>query len=164
LLASAPAGLPAWTARDRPVARTDLVLWHVVGMHHLPRTEDWPVMPLLWHAFELRPFDFFDRNPALDLPRQPYSNAEKVRFVIPNKVRRAFERRSRSISENQEHGFLATLDMTVFFSVATTTWQSPPPLRGWEVEGGSPPARGDPHETTAACRGHGPACCPRICV
>ncbi|MGY1411091.1 copper amine oxidase [Luteimonas sp. A611] len=71
LLASTPAGLPAWTARDRPVERTDLVLWHVVGMHHLPRTEDWPVMPVLWHAFELRPFDFFDRNPALDLPRQP---------------------------------------------------------------------------------------------
>jgi primary-amine oxidase len=71
LLASTPAGLPAWTARDRPVEHTDLVLWHVVGMHHLPRTEDWPVMPVLWHAFELRPFDFFDRNPVLDLPRQP---------------------------------------------------------------------------------------------
>ena len=71
LLAATPAGLPAWTARDRPIERADLVLWPVVGMHHLPRTEDWPVMPVLWHGFELRPFDFFDRNPALDLPRQP---------------------------------------------------------------------------------------------
>jgi primary-amine oxidase len=61
-------GLPAWTGADRPVLDTDLVLWHTVGMHHLPRAEDWPVMPTMWHGFELRPFDFFDRNPALDLP------------------------------------------------------------------------------------------------
>lgn len=45
------------------------MLWHTVGMHHLVRAEDWPVMPVLWRRFELRPFDFFYRNPALDLPR-----------------------------------------------------------------------------------------------
>jgi len=61
-------GLPAWTSADREIQETDIVLWHTVGMHHLVRTEDWPVMPVLWHSFELRPFDFFDRNPALDLP------------------------------------------------------------------------------------------------
>ncbi len=61
-------GLPAWTEADRSISDEDLVLWHTVGMHHLPRAEDWPVMPVMWHGFELRPFDFFDRNPALDLP------------------------------------------------------------------------------------------------
>ena len=61
-------GLPTWTAANRPIADTDIVLWHTVGMHHVPRTEDWPVMPVMWQRFELRPFDFFDRNPALDLP------------------------------------------------------------------------------------------------
>jgi len=61
-------GLPAWTAADRSIQETDIVLWHSIGMHHLVRAEDWPVMPVLWHSFELRPFDFFDRNPALDLP------------------------------------------------------------------------------------------------
>jgi primary-amine oxidase len=39
-------------------------------MHHVVRAEDWPVMPVLWHDFEIRPFDFFARNPALDLPFQ----------------------------------------------------------------------------------------------
>jgi primary-amine oxidase len=61
-------GLPAWTAKNRTIENTDVVLWHTIGMHHLVRAEDWPVMPVLWHSFELRPFDFFDRNPALDLP------------------------------------------------------------------------------------------------
>lgn len=61
-------GLPTWTKADRPINDTDIVVWHTVGMHHLPRAEDWPVMPVMWHGFELRPFDFFDRNPALDLP------------------------------------------------------------------------------------------------
>jgi primary-amine oxidase len=61
-------GLPAWTSTNRGIEQTDIVLWHTIGMHHLVRAEDWPVMPVLWHSFELRPFDFFDRNPALDLP------------------------------------------------------------------------------------------------
>jgi len=26
------------------------------------------VMPGLWHGFRLRPFNFFDRSPALDVP------------------------------------------------------------------------------------------------
>ena len=61
-------GLPKWTSQDRSIDETDLVLWHSIGMQHLVRAEDWPVMPVAWRSFELRPFDFFDRNPALDLP------------------------------------------------------------------------------------------------
>lgn len=62
-------GLPAWTKANRDIVGKDVVAWYTVGMHHLVRAEDWPVMPVLWHWFEIRPFDFFDRNPALDLPR-----------------------------------------------------------------------------------------------
>lgn len=64
-------GLPAWTAADWEIRDTDIVLWYTFGMHHVARAEDWPVMPVAWHGFELRPFDFFDRNPALDAPRTP---------------------------------------------------------------------------------------------
>jgi len=61
-------GLPRWTAQDRPIENTDVVLWYVFGIHHLTRPEDWPVMPADAVSFWLKPFGFFDRNPALDVP------------------------------------------------------------------------------------------------
>ena len=60
-------GLARWTQAARPVRGTDLVVWVNMGMHHFTRAEDVPVMPLVWHSFKLRPFNFFDRNPAVDL-------------------------------------------------------------------------------------------------
>jgi primary-amine oxidase len=62
-------GLPAWVARDRDIDGADVVLWHTFGLTHVPRPEDWPVMPVESCGFTLRPVGFFDRNPALDLPR-----------------------------------------------------------------------------------------------
>jgi primary-amine oxidase len=61
-------GLPQWTALDRPIENTDVVLWYVFGIHHITRPEDWPVMPVDIVSFWLKPFGFFDRNPALDVP------------------------------------------------------------------------------------------------
>ena len=62
-------GLPAWTSKNRPIANTDLVVWYTVGFHHIPRPEDWPIMPVAWHSIVLKPTGFFKRNPALDLPK-----------------------------------------------------------------------------------------------
>ena len=61
-------GLPAWAARNRSIEDKDIVLWHTFGSTHLPRPEDWPVMPVEYCGFTLQPIGFFDRNPALDLP------------------------------------------------------------------------------------------------
>jgi primary-amine oxidase len=63
-----PMGLHRWIERDKSLENTDLVVWYVVGTHHVPRPEDWPVMPVVRAGFALRPVGFFDRNPALDLP------------------------------------------------------------------------------------------------
>lgn len=64
-------GLPRWTAANRSIEQTDVVLWYTAGMHHVVRAEDWPVMPVVWNTFELRPFDFFGGNPALRAPIKP---------------------------------------------------------------------------------------------
>ena len=64
-------GITRWIADDEPLENTDVVLWYVFGIHHLTRPEDWPVMPADTISFWLKPFGFFDRNPALDLPPSP---------------------------------------------------------------------------------------------
>ncbi len=61
-------GLPRWTAADRPIVDTDIVVWHTFGVTHVPRPEDWPVMPVEYTGFSLIPVGFFERNPALDVP------------------------------------------------------------------------------------------------
>jgi primary-amine oxidase len=61
-------GLVEWTRGGQDLADRDLVLWYSVGFRHVPRAEDWPAMPAVWHGFRLRPFNFFDRSPAMDIP------------------------------------------------------------------------------------------------
>jgi primary-amine oxidase len=62
-------GLPRYVQANRPLDDTDVVVWYTFGAHHVPRLEDWPVMPVSRVGFHLKPVGFFDGNPALDLPR-----------------------------------------------------------------------------------------------
>jgi primary-amine oxidase len=63
------AGLPAYIRDDAPLENEELVVWYTFGAHHVVRLEDWPVMPVTYIGFMLKPVGFFDRNPALDVPR-----------------------------------------------------------------------------------------------
>ena len=65
-------GLPAFLANQQSLVNRDLVLWVTLGHHHMTQAEDGPVMSMKKMRFELRPANFFDRNPALDLRRAPF--------------------------------------------------------------------------------------------
>jgi primary-amine oxidase len=67
-------GLPRWVMADRSIEDTDIVVWYTLNHHHVPRPEDWPVMPVARLGFELKPWGFFDRSPALDVA--PTANGE----------------------------------------------------------------------------------------
>jgi primary-amine oxidase len=60
-------GLMQWAADRESIDNEDLVLWYTVGFRHITRSEDWPGMPTLWHSFRLRPFNFFDASPVMDV-------------------------------------------------------------------------------------------------
>jgi primary-amine oxidase len=69
-------GLPKWVREDEPIENQDVVLWYTFGVTHLPRVEEWPVMPAVRAGFRLVPDGFFTRNPALDVP-PPAAPVEK---------------------------------------------------------------------------------------
>jgi primary-amine oxidase len=62
-------GLPRWVAKDEPIENEDVVLWYTMGITHITRPEEWPVMAVSHIGFKLVPAGFFTRNPALDVPR-----------------------------------------------------------------------------------------------
>lgn len=61
-------GVQDMVSRKDKVENDDVVVWAVFGLTHNPRVEDWPVMPMEKHELHFRPSDFFDKNPALDVP------------------------------------------------------------------------------------------------
>lgn len=61
-------GLPDWVTADRRVRDSEIVVWHTFTTTHVPRPEDWPVMPVEYAGFDLKPYGFFERSPILDLP------------------------------------------------------------------------------------------------
>jgi len=69
-------GLIRWTKADRPIEDRDIVFWYTFGHTHIPRSEDYPVMPTAYIGFLLKPNGFFDCNPANDVPTSASTKQE----------------------------------------------------------------------------------------
>jgi primary-amine oxidase len=65
-------GLPQYQHDNERLRHADIVLWHNLSFHHVTVAEDYPVLSRHSGSFELRPSNFFDHNPALDLRREPF--------------------------------------------------------------------------------------------
>ncbi|KAK9452253.1 copper amine oxidase [Limtongia smithiae] len=62
-------GLPEWIGDGSgAIENTDVVMWHTFGITHFPAPEDFPIMPAEPMSLLLRPRNFFQQNPALDVP------------------------------------------------------------------------------------------------
>ncbi|MCU1404653.1 MAG: monoamine oxidase [Glaciihabitans sp.] len=61
-------GVHVWQRENRSLVNERLVLWPIIGVHHFPRPEQWPIMPVDHIGLRLEPDGFFDRNPSLDVP------------------------------------------------------------------------------------------------
>ncbi|MBK49469.1 MAG: tyramine oxidase [Chloroflexi bacterium] len=73
---SGQGGLEDITSNDRDISNCDLVMWHTFGLTHVPRPEDWPVMPVEYCGFHLIPVGFFDKNPTINLPPSCKGNSK----------------------------------------------------------------------------------------
>ena len=60
-------GLPDYIADNQNIRNKDIVAWATMGFHHVPMAEDWPVMPAKVDQIILKPRNYFDRNPSIDL-------------------------------------------------------------------------------------------------
>lgn len=63
-------GLPRYIRQGRSIENTDLVVWHSFGHTHVCKPEDFPVMPMEYAGFMLKPNGFFSENIAMDLPAE----------------------------------------------------------------------------------------------
>uniref|UniRef100_A0A0A9DRA2 Amine oxidase n=1 Tax=Arundo donax TaxID=35708 RepID=A0A0A9DRA2_ARUDO len=77
-------GLATWVKKDRSLEETNIVLWYVFGITHIPRLEDWPVMPVERIGFMLMPHGFFNCSPAVDVP--PGSDADVKEAESPKGI------------------------------------------------------------------------------
>lgn len=71
-------GLPAWTKETQSVRDRDVVVWLTFGLTHIPRVEDFPVMPVETCGWVLKACNFFMGNPGIDIPAAQKGASQRV--------------------------------------------------------------------------------------
>jgi primary-amine oxidase len=61
-------GVSHYVQQNRLIENEDIVVWHCFGHSHVCKPEDFPIMPVEYAGFTLKPNNFFAANPAMDLP------------------------------------------------------------------------------------------------
>nr|GMD36290.1 copper methylamine oxidase-like [Ipomoea batatas] len=79
-------GLASWVKQDRSLEETDIVMWYVFGITHVPRLEDYPVMPVQHIGFMLQPHGFFNCSPAMDVPPPQGCHSETIETCYADKA------------------------------------------------------------------------------
>ncbi len=109
-----PDGLPVWTQKNRNIHNTEIVVWYNFGHHHIPRLEDWPLMPVSKFGFMLKPNNFFDIAACMDVPPSPAKkgcsmadergfSTNKISRISKTQIRRRrLEDEARKLKEAQE--------------------------------------------------------------
>lgn len=79
-------GVRAWANRKDRIVDEDLVVFVQFGINHIPRIEDFPVMPCEVIKVALKPVNFFEKNPALDVPPSTQDFNQSVLLGNKNKA------------------------------------------------------------------------------
>ena len=76
-------GIPQYIKEKKSVRNQSIVAWITFGLTHIPRVEDFPIMPVDIVGVSLKPTNFFMGNPGIDIPasnkastKSAYASAE----------------------------------------------------------------------------------------
>jgi len=73
---SPPDSVGEWAKDGQSVANEDIILFLTFGTNHIPRPEDWPVMPVEHLRVTLKPNNFFKWSPAIDVRPESNNNSK----------------------------------------------------------------------------------------
>ncbi|ODQ77346.1 hypothetical protein BABINDRAFT_41805 [Babjeviella inositovora NRRL Y-12698] len=74
-------GVAAFLENQDSIRNDDVVLFATMALTHVPRAEDFPVMPTdMLPQINILPFGFFEKNPALDIPQSVNSFNKSVYY------------------------------------------------------------------------------------